>query len=616
LSHNDENHNKENILQNSFFESPRMVVFFSLFGWVVAGYAFFTLIIFSGSIGNYLFHTDNPADIHYVMFGLIALTLLARFAGGLFFGRLGDTHGRLHVMRIVLFSLTILMAISLFLPMPNNNMEFVPIFFIITRILIGFLTGGLWPTGGVYALEKIQHFHHTHRKPIKFRFKKIFPASNDRTKIKTLGWQSAWVQSGFQWAILIEESIKIFLIQNTTYVDSILGSDYSFSDPIFVSNWVFVSLIGICLGVIGTILAFFMNESSIWEKRMKKIDENYAESSVKTGETPYPLVIKNDAQDPKNHKKIVNLWLIMAGVMYLFYSTMAIIPGYFPRSDYIVEVCTADSLIPCNWIFGALTFIFISLAAHILPGQHLTKLWNDNVRGHHSSKWTDAHPEIKKAYDLDDKSAKSILNRLKYRWRIFWNPSFFYRVAMRMDIKFLPMLNKFTRYELDRKKFIGNSYENKDLLIILTHAYMALYPALILLVLFFVVFLMYGSTDLTTVMVDENKHYEDSLRFILYALSFLTVAFILFVVTSTWSIIPSTLSSMFPIARRNFWTSSIYTGGTIVGFAAPFVSIQIIQQYDHVWLLLPLIFGAISIIVGSRSLIMENLHRPGDNIIE
>ena len=102
--------------------------------------------------------------------------------------------------------------------------------------------------------------------------------------------------------------------------------------------------------------------------------------------------------------------------------------------------------------------------------------------------------------------------------------------------------------------------------------------------------------------------------FWMYVGIWIVIATLLFIVTSTWAIIPSILASMFAVPRRNFWTSTIYTGGTIVGFAAPFVSIQIIQQFDHVWLMIPFVLGALSIVMGSRSLIIDNPDRPGDEL--
>jgi len=598
----------DSVMENSRQESPRMIVFFSLFGWIVTGYAFFTLIIFSNSIGNAFFHSDNESDMHYVMFGIIALTLLARFGGGLVFGRLSDIRGRLYVIKIVLISITVLTFVSLFFPFYDKNVEFVPILFIISRILIGFFTGGLWPTGGVYALEQLQDFY---RKSKNYtpRNNWFFPHSSCSTKIKTLGWQSAWIQSGFQWAILLEETVKLGLIQFSSSVPSLPGNPL-ISDASFASHWVIVSGLGVAIGLVGIWLSFRMNESRVWERKVK----DYYKLWPKKILTSHPSFdFRTDAKDPKLHKKIVNLWLIMAGVMYLFYSTMAIITGYFPRSDYIVDICPSNGGAYCNWVFGALMFVIISLAAHILPGQHLTKLWNETTRG--SKAWDSFDPDVKN---------RGFFRRAKNFWQIFWNPSFFYRYLIRLDIRFFRGIRLITRdsnrddhennhiNEID-KKFMEKCYKNKDLLIILTHAYLVLWPSLALLAFFFFIFLSLGNTDIPFHIGEiDNTIIREGLGLFIYASAFFLIAYILFIVTSTWSIIPSILSSMFPVERRNFWTSAIYTGGVVVGFAAPFVSIQIIQQYDHVWLLLPLIFGAISIVVGARSLIMENPFRPGD----
>ena len=573
------------------FNSPFYIVFFSLFGWIVAGYAFFMLIKFKDVIGNYFFHTDNPADIHYVIFGIIALSLLARFVGGMVFGRMSDKKGRLFVIRIVLISITLLVIFSIPLSWENSKIEsMVPIFFIVTRVLIGFFTGGLWPTGGVYALEKLQHYYENNPKTTSDKqldqeknitsSKKIIdfilPHSNNSTQIKTLGWQSSWIQSGFQWSILLEVLLLYFFLHTNME---------------FTQIWEIISGIGVILGIIGIWWSLKMKESEQWVKMNKKI-KNYDLKRI--------FDIKIDSQNEIQRKTIVNLWLIMAGVMYLFYSTMAIIGGYFPRSDYLENMCTEQSLIQCNWAFGAITFTIISLAAHIVPGHHLTRLWNITFKDFrdNNSEW--------RSYGILEKIRKFV-------GHVFWRPSKLYPILLELDIKRLPFFNRFT----NEKYFIEKAASNRDSVIILSHAYLALYCALMILGFFFVVYLISGETTLIASTPSEEP-INIILMGIVYAMALIIIGFILFVVTSTWSIIPSMLSSMFPIARRNFWTSAIYTGGTIVGFAAPFVSIQIIQQYDHVWLLIPLILGCISIVIGARSIItssseIEELNRrPGD----
>ena len=207
--------------------------------------------------------------------------------------------------------------------------------------------------------------------------------------------------------------------------------------------------------------------------------------------------------------------------------------------------------------------------------------------------------------------------RSRHWFFAFFHPDEFYnRTILHLDV--VSLFKKICRMEImgchhDHiplylncigQRLCRNIPNNKDLQIILVHGYLALYASILTLFVFFIVFIFNnGSTDLNAVGSPWDL--------VVFFGTFLVIGFLLFVVISTWSIIPSTLASMFTTARRNFWTSSIYTGGTIVGFAGPFVSIQIIQQYDHVWLLLPLIIGCLSIIMGSRSLIIKNPVRFG-----
>jgi hypothetical protein len=321
------------------------------------------------------------------------------------------------------------------------------------------------------------------------------------------------------------------------------------------SQWSIISIIGVSLGIFAIIVSRKMSESEQWQKRRTKI------------ETPKDLDLYQDVHNKETRKKIINLWLIMAGVMYLFYATMGIIGGYYTRSDFLVTECTGwciESLFHPVWI------TLISLIAHIVPGHFLSR-----------SKW-------------NDKSKNS---------RFF---SYVYFLE-RLDI--LVLLKKRKKY-VDDGNVMAKSHNNVDARIILVHGYLVLYASVFFAIFFFVVFLISGTTQLISPYANWSW-----INYLVYPIIWIFTVSVLFVVTSTWSIIPSILSSSFPVERRNFWVSTIYTGGVIVGFAAPFVSIQIIQQYDHTWLLVPLILGTISIVIGARSFIIDDLKRPGDMVV-
>ena len=544
---------------NEKLNGPFSIVFFTIFSWVIVGYAFFQLIVFAGPLGDSFFYSDNPNDIHYVIFGVIALSLLARFVGGMFFGKMSDMIGRLKTIKIVLMGLLLLLISTVFLFEYEIHLELLPIFFIISRILIGFFTGGMWPSGAVYAVEKLQHYYkqegeaaHSNR-----IVRVIFPTfseneTNNSTthgtekKIKHLGWQAAWIQSGFHWAILLEGLLLYYF----------LFIPYSFED-----FWLVISSTGIILTSFGYALTFFMKESKIWENIRSTFPSYFS--------------IKYDVMTKDGQKKIVNLWLITAGIMYLFYSTMGIITGYFPRSDYLISFCIDG--IPCNFLYGGISFVLVALIAHLVPGTHLTNVWSD---------------------DIHDKDGK-----IKRTLRRFFGSSKFYLGCIRLDLRVL--LKRIIPYSL-QDVFEKNARKNRDLLIILSHGYMSLYLAIAIVVIFYIVFIFNPEGTDLTIPSEENPW--------MYVGVWIVIATLLFIVTSTWAIIPSILASMFAVPRRNFWTSTIYTGGTVVGFAAPFVSIQIIQQFDHVWLMVPFILGALSIVIGSRSLIMDNPERPGDKL--
>ena len=543
---------------NEKLDGPFSIVFFTILSWAIVGYAFFQLIVFADPLGKAFFYSDNPNDIHYVIFGVIALSLLARFVGGMFFGKMSDMIGRLKTIRVVLISLLFLLVGTVFLFEYTLHLELLPIFFIISRILIGFFTGGIWPSGAVYAVEKLQYYYNKKEEKtyVNRLARVIFPSFQENKtnspvknkiekKIKHLGWQAAWIQSGFHWAIFLEGLLLYYFL---------------FMPNSFEEFWPTISWTGVILTGFGCLLTFFMKESKIWEEIRNKFPKHFS--------------IKLDVIKKEDQKKIVNLWLITAGIMYLFYSTMGIITGYFPRSDYLVSFCTDE--IPCNLLYGGISFVLVALIAHLVPGTHLTNVWSDDKHGQDG--------------------------KIKGAFRRFFGSSKFYVGCIRLD----PIIRckRIVPHSL-QDKFKKNAKENRDLLIILSHGYMSLYIAISIIVFFFLVFLLSPSTDLA----EQSKGY-----FWMYVGVWIVIVTLLFIVTSTWAIIPSILASMFAVPRRNFWTSTIYTGGTIVGFAAPFVSMQIIQQFDHVWLMIPFILGALSIVIGSRSLIMDNPSRPGDKL--
>ena len=129
------------------------------------------LPILSFVFGKIFFPDPNPIFTILAIYGTLSLSLLGRVIGGLFFGRLSDLYGRRPVIIITSLCLSVSMIVfGYYLPFfyvhsttqTNTMINFAyipPMVFVILRIVIGFLIGGVWPTAGTLAIENIFQNH-------------------------------------------------------------------------------------------------------------------------------------------------------------------------------------------------------------------------------------------------------------------------------------------------------------------------------------------------------------------------------------------------------------------------------------------------------------------------
>ena len=128
--------------------------------WSFAGFDLILLTLSSVEIQKLYFpNTDQTVSI-LAVYGTLSLSLLGRVFGGVYFPRLADAHGRKPIVMLCLMVLSITTLFSAFLPNIYTNLTplpstIIPISFIVTRIIIGFFIGGIWPTAAILGLEVI-----------------------------------------------------------------------------------------------------------------------------------------------------------------------------------------------------------------------------------------------------------------------------------------------------------------------------------------------------------------------------------------------------------------------------------------------------------------------------
>jgi hypothetical protein len=87
----------------------------------------------------------------------------------------------------------------------------------------------------------------------------------------------------------------------------------------------------------------------------------------------------------------------------------------------------------------------------------------------------------------------------------------------------------------------------------------------------------------------------------------LLTALLIFIGNAGFGLIPSMISSRFPIHLRNIGSSLAYNGGLVIGFASPFISMEFFLYLKNDYLLsIPILLGAISIIIGGKRILDNN----------
>jgi MFS family permease len=518
--------------------------------WLFAGFDLVLLPLFGVELGMLYFPSYSPINSILAVYGTFSLSLLMRVFGGMYFGRLGDIHGRKAATMICSWFLAIVMIISAYLPSVYTDTTMSPtILFVITRILIGFFVGGLWPTAAILAMENLHSSNTVYYTSRWEEWKEGWEKWNNdfEKKVKRLTFQSSmlqvWLFVGyFLSAILVFFSGPMLADLRILNMIYLIPNDF----PL----WRTMCLIG---GSAGLLLSFlcikFLKESNEWKewnegwKKWKKKQRENGPELYKPGITSVLFILQN-----KKYREILfSFWLIMTGLMYMYYSTIITVPELFYRDS----VAVSHSIIQQHFL------LFL-----LLPMTFLAHIWVGFL----------CHIGWKK---LDSSNGSSFTYKFLFSLRIIL---ILKHVFHFISLKLLGIDDKFN------KNNNKDDYLKDDL------------DVRLITNLGFVIILLgvFGFIYFVIVQPDSNTG--------LYAVIFTSIV-ILFA-NAAWAVIPSMLSSRFPIHLRSAGASLAYNGGLVIGFASPFIIMEfyLMIPKSECIIFVAMILGAVSMIVGGLRL--------------
>ena len=292
----------------------------------------------------------------------------------------------------------------------------------------------------------------------------------------------------------------------------------------------------------------------------------------------------------KKYKKIVfGFWLILSGLMYMYYSTVVMAPELLLRDDKFIGIWPFNLVVPFPGVFWTISFLLIALLSHMMLGFFLHGMWDYKKNG-----------KVEKYQTLNDKNRikylSNILNSIRKSQKIKFRLKIIYSIAIvayafKIITSFIisKILGKNEDEDKDEvkkleeyKKIFLQSHkpESIDILSIIGIGFIILIIGIIGSILFF---FYYSSINL-------------------YVLVF--TAFAILMANSGWALVPSMLASRFPTHYRATGSSLAYNGGLAISFASPFIIMEFYLRYQNEYVIfIAMILGAISMLTGAALVI-------------
>ena len=550
---------------------PNLIISISipLFLWFISGYNLSLDALFANSVAKIFFPASDFTYSLLAVYGIVSLSLLARFGGAVVLGRIGDKYQRKTVVAVCLILLIIGMFGSLLLVFYNellNNalgINIVSSLFILTRILVGFSIGGLWPTASVWGLEnrafnrRFTDCLFTEKRYQEYIRKDLLPYGGTMQ----FGFHLGWFTSAFL--------VYYFWIK-TPHILSIA--------PHVILQYGLLSIIGCVMGVAALVFCGWkMNPSKILIERkesLKIAGKIHELGSIKTLFTTH-------------RKALFNLWLIMNGLFFLYYPSTIITTKLLTIKGFTSTILFG--ILPKDMPINIFLF-FILLLAHGLPVivYWILRIWHrEDCSYGPNCRRGKVMTFITKCYlDL-------ITNCYFYLYRLS-NGIYAVGGSLLGLTDSGRQQNTSSKDEAKREakakrnEIIEISKKNIDIVIIILTG-----------------FLLVGIVLIGFVLINISKSPEDWATFTSKDLGLvLYTSIVIFFANTIWTLIPSLLSGSFPTELRNTASTLIYQGGLVIAFSSPFISMQYFLLVDqHYLLIIPIILGAVSIIIGGARMV-------------
>jgi len=288
-------------------------------------------------------------------------------------------------------------------------------------------------------------------------------------------------------------------------------------------------------------------EKSEIKKRILLLEKQNLEPGIKK--------LLDNTNNEKYRDRVIGFWLILSGLMYMYYSTVVVIPEILSRDNILIE-----SSNPSHQIV-TLIILLMSLIAHFIVGVILYNRWDKESR----IKNKIIFPLFKKFENFRKTSYNGLL-------RAFGANS---------DVN-----------KGDNNKHTSDpKYHDLDIVTIEVIGSLLIIIGIINSIIFY------------QILKGDNTDYG------LVIIIFTALATL--VANSGWAIVPSMLASRFPTHFRSTGSSLAYNGGLVISFASPFIIMEFFLGIKSEYMIfIAMIMGAISMIIGAKRL----MHQKTDNL--